>query len=121
MSHWGPFAADVDACGEVTAVRPDAVDPAPSPLLGNFVGALRHPLRVAAPMVRRGWLERARRLLDEAGPCVEWGYWELARLACDRPDVVALEQAADRALYSAKHAGGDRIHVASWPSPTRGD
>jgi biotin/methionine sulfoxide reductase len=58
MSHWGPFAADVDACGEVTAVRPDAVDPAPSPLLGNFVGALRHPLRVAAPMVRRGWLER---------------------------------------------------------------
>ena len=47
MSHWGAFAADVDASGEVTAVRPDALDPAPSPLLGNFVGALRHPLRVA--------------------------------------------------------------------------
>ena len=58
MSHWGAFAADVDASGEVTAVRPDALDPAPSPLLGNFVGALRHPLRVATPMVRRGWLER---------------------------------------------------------------
>ena len=58
MSHWGAFAADVDASGEVTAVRPDALDPAPSPLLGNFVGALRHPLRVAEPMVRRGWLER---------------------------------------------------------------
>jgi len=54
MSHWGAFAADVDASGEVTAVRPDALDPAPSPLLDNFVGALRHPLRVAAPMVRRG-------------------------------------------------------------------
>ena len=57
MSHWGAFAADVDASGEVTAVRPDALDPAPSPLLGNFVGALRHPLRVAdadgAPRV--GW------------------------------------------------------------------
>ena len=39
-------------------MRPDALDPDPSPLLGNFVGALRHPLRVAAPMVRRGWLER---------------------------------------------------------------
>jgi biotin/methionine sulfoxide reductase len=58
MSHWGAFAADVDASGEVTAVRPDALDPAPSPLLRNFVGALRHPLRVAEPMVRRGWLER---------------------------------------------------------------
>ena len=51
--------------------------------------------------IGRGWLERARRLLDEAGPCVEWGYWELARLACDRPDVLALEQAADRALALA--------------------
>ncbi|MGE3287758.1 MAG: molybdopterin-dependent oxidoreductase [Pseudonocardia sp.] len=58
LSHWGPFDADVDARGEITAVRPDPLDPAPSPLLGNFVGALRHPLRVAAPMVRRGWLER---------------------------------------------------------------
>lgn len=58
MSHWGAFAADVDARGEVTAVRPDALDPDPSPLLGNLVGALRHPLRVAEPMVRRGWLER---------------------------------------------------------------
>jgi DNA-binding NarL/FixJ family response regulator len=51
--------------------------------------------------IGRGWLERARRLLDDAGPCVEWGYWELARLACDRPDIVALEQAADRALALA--------------------
>src|SRR3954469_1638886 len=25
--------------------------------------------------IGRGWLERARRLLDEAGPCVEDGYW----------------------------------------------
>ncbi len=57
LSHWGAFTADVDAGGEVTAVRPAALDPAPSPLLGNVVGALRHPLRVAAPMVRRGWLE----------------------------------------------------------------
>lgn len=60
MSHWGAFAADVDASGEVTAVRPDALDPAPSPLLGNFVGALRHPLRVATPMVRRGWWSAGR-------------------------------------------------------------
>src|SRR5437764_14441007 len=51
--------------------------------------------------IGRGWLERARRLLDEAGPCVELGYWELARLACDRADMVELERSADRALALA--------------------
>jgi ATP/maltotriose-dependent transcriptional regulator MalT len=45
----------------------------------------------------KGWLERARRILDDVGPCVEWGYWELALIACDRPDVAELEQSADRA------------------------
>src|SRR3954470_24986436 len=40
--------------------------------------------------IGRGWLERARRLLDESGPCVEDGYWELVRLACDRPDPVEI-------------------------------
>ena len=48
-----------------------------------------------------GWLERARRLLEQAGPCVEWGYWELALIACDRPDVVDLERSATRALELA--------------------
>ncbi|MBB2933440.1 biotin/methionine sulfoxide reductase [Amycolatopsis bartoniae] len=33
-------------------------DPSPSPLLGNFADTLRHPTRVAAPAIRRGWLER---------------------------------------------------------------
>ena len=35
----------------------------------------------------RGWLERARIELEQVGPCVEWGYLELAVMACDRPDV----------------------------------
>src|SRR5262249_6695828 len=35
----------------------------------------------------RGWLERARRLLEDEGDCVEWGYFELARMACHRLDV----------------------------------
>ena len=77
MSHWGAFAADVDASGEVTAVRPDALDPAPSPLLGNFVGALRHPLRVATPMVRRGWWERG------PGPDVARGTDEFVAVGWD--------------------------------------
>ena len=61
--------------------------------------------------IGRGWLERARRLLDEAGPCVEWGYWELARLACDRPDMVELEQSAERALAIAATHGDVGLHM----------
>lgn len=55
----------------------------------------------------RGWLQRARRLLERVGPCAEWGYWELARVACDRPDVDALEESARRAFDIAE-AEGDR-------------
>src|SRR5690349_11096384 len=77
LSHWGAFAADVNASGEVTAVRPDPLDPAPSPLLGNFVGALRHPLRVGRPMVRRGWLARG------PGPDVARGTDEFVAVGWD--------------------------------------
>jgi biotin/methionine sulfoxide reductase len=46
------------------AVLPHPADPAPSPLLGNVAGALRHRTRVRRPAIRRGWLERALRGLD---------------------------------------------------------
>ncbi|HVM55760.1 MAG TPA: LuxR C-terminal-related transcriptional regulator [Acidimicrobiales bacterium] len=59
----------------------------------------------------RGWLERARRLLEDLGPCVEWGYWELARLACDRTDVEALAASADRALEIARAFDEPALHV----------
>lgn len=55
-SHWGAFDAVVED-GEVVAVRPFAGDPDPSPILGNIAGSLRHPARIARPMVRAGWLE----------------------------------------------------------------
>jgi ATP/maltotriose-dependent transcriptional regulator MalT len=59
----------------------------------------------------RGWLERARRLLDQVGPCVEWGYWELAQLACDRPDVDALASSAERAIDVATRYGDHDLEV----------
>ncbi len=48
-----------------------------------------------------GWANRARRLLEQVGPCPEWGYLELAFMACDRPDVDELLESAERALAIA--------------------
>ncbi len=59
----------------------------------------------------RGWLERARRGLEQAGPCVEWGYWELARIACERPDVDDLLRSATRAREIAVEFGDANLEV----------
>src|SRR5690242_12872633 len=53
----------------------------------------------------RGWVGRARRLLEAVGPCVEWGWFELALMACDRPDVDELERSTRRALEIALEYG----------------
>lgn len=54
-AHWGAFSARWD--GNDVAIEPYPGDPAPSPILDNFRGALRHEARIRKPMVRRAWLE----------------------------------------------------------------
>lgn len=54
-SHWGAFTAVLT--DDKLAVTPFSGDPDPSPLLQNFENALNHKVRIATPMVRRGWLE----------------------------------------------------------------
>jgi biotin/methionine sulfoxide reductase len=56
-AHWGAFFAAAQPDGSVR-VRPHPEDPDPNPLIENLANALRHPVRVTQPMVRRGWLER---------------------------------------------------------------
>ncbi len=80
-------------------------------------GDIRAAARVAAKLselhggslgndaMARGWVQRGRRLLEGCDPCVEWGYLELARLACDRPDVDDLARSAARALEIARQFG----------------
>jgi DNA-binding CsgD family transcriptional regulator len=58
-----------------------------------------------------GWAERARMLLDRVGPCVEWGYLELASLACDRQDIGALLVSTDRALSLALEFGDSDLEA----------
>lgn len=56
LSHWGAFDAEVED-GRLVAIHPFEHDPNPSPVLGNIPDSLRHPTRVAQPMIRKGWLE----------------------------------------------------------------
>jgi biotin/methionine sulfoxide reductase len=55
-SHWGAFSV-LRREGHVEIV-PHPRDRAPSPLLGNIPAAISHRVRIAEPMIRRGWLER---------------------------------------------------------------
>jgi len=50
----------------------------------------------------RGWLGRAKRLIDDIGPCVEEGYYRVAMMGCEVPDVVELEANSGKALEIAR-------------------
>lgn len=55
-SHWGSFLARFQD-GKLD-VEPFPEDPNPNRIIENFSNALDHQVRVTAPMVRRGWLEK---------------------------------------------------------------
>ncbi len=86
-------------------------------------GDLRSAARVAAeiaevhndllgnPSAARGWISRGNRLVERIGPCVERGYLELALIACERPDVLALERSAAIALELAIEFGDSDLEV----------
>ncbi len=59
-SHWGAFSGTVKD-GRLVAVKPFIKDDHPSEILQSIPSALYDNSRIAAPMVRAGWLED--------GPC----------------------------------------------------
>lgn len=61
--------------------------------------------------VMRGWLSRARRLIDEVGHCVEEGYYWIALVGCSVPDVGELETLAARALEVAREFGDPDLEI----------
>jgi biotin/methionine sulfoxide reductase len=89
-SHWGGFTVRVRD-GEIEAVHP-LHDPDPSPLLANLPGSLRHPMRIARPVARRGWLERG------PGPTRERGCDSFVELSWDE----ALDRAAAELSASSR-------------------
>ncbi|MGV1963626.1 molybdopterin guanine dinucleotide-containing S/N-oxide reductase [Agrobacterium sp. 22-222-1] len=55
-SHWGAFEAEVEA-GRLVSVKPFSTDADPSPILDALPGMVHSSMRVARPMIRKGWLE----------------------------------------------------------------
>jgi biotin/methionine sulfoxide reductase len=113
-SHWGAYHVRAGPDGQVT-VTPHPDDPAPSPLLGNIPGALRHATRVARPAVRRGWLEHG------PGPSDRRGSDPFCEVSWDRAlDLVAAELARVRgssgneAIFGGSYgwASAGRFHHA---------
>ncbi|HVV12761.1 molybdopterin-dependent oxidoreductase [Amycolatopsis sp.] len=109
-SHWGAFSAGIGADGRLqVAAHPD--DKSPSPLLGNVPAALHHPTRVAAPAVRRGWLERG------PGADTARGDDEFVQLGWDE----TLDLLAAELLRVREHHGNQAIFGGSygWASAGR--
>jgi biotin/methionine sulfoxide reductase len=106
-SHWGAYGVRVAADSSLEVVAHPS-DPAPSPLLGNVPGALRHATRVARPAIRRGWLENGPGPTDRRGrdPFVEVG-WDRAL------DLLAAELARVRGVHGNEAIFGGSYGWAS--------
>jgi biotin/methionine sulfoxide reductase len=106
-SHWGAYRVQGGPDGEIV-VTPHPDDPAPSPLLGNIPGALRHATRVRRPAVRRGWLEHG------PGPSDRRGHDPFCEVSWDRAlDLVAAELARVRGAHGNEAIFGGSYGWAS--------
>jgi biotin/methionine sulfoxide reductase len=106
-SHWGAYRVQGGPDGEIV-VTPHPDDPAPSPLLGNIPGALRHATRVRRPAVRRGWLENG------PGPSDRRGHDPFCEVSWDKAlDLVAAELARVRGAHGNEAIFGGSYGWAS--------
>ena len=106
-SHWGAYQVRSGPDGEIV-VTPHPDDPAPSPLLGNIAGALRHATRVRRPAVRRGWLEHG------PGPSDRRGHDPFCEVSWDKAlDLVAAELTRVRGAHGNEAIFGGSYGWAS--------
>jgi biotin/methionine sulfoxide reductase len=103
-SHWGAFRARV-VDGRLVGVAPFERDPFPSAMIQNFPAILYDKSRIAAPMVRKSWLEKREKAdgaLRGREPFVEVD-WDTAL------DLVAEEMRRVKAAY-----GNEAFYAASY-------
>ncbi|MDQ7908020.1 molybdopterin guanine dinucleotide-containing S/N-oxide reductase [Phytohabitans sp. ZYX-F-186] len=114
-SHWGAFTAEVHD-GRLVGVLPRPGDPEPSPLLSGIADALHADVRVAAPAVRRGWLEQGPGATSErrgADDFVEVGWDRALDLVAAELDRVRREH-GNPAIFGGSYgwASAGRFHHA---------
>lgn len=114
LSHWGAFDTQVED-GNLVAIRPFEHDPNPAGLLGNFMDSVRHPTRIAQPMVRKGWLEHGPGPSDKRGaePFVPVSWEQVVPLLGDEVARVYRDHGAE-AVYGGSYGWGSagRFHHA---------
>lgn len=112
LNHWGVARPEVRD-GQLVAMHPAADDPAPSGIDGNLVAAMQGPMRIAQPMIRRGWLEgdRGRARGEDSFIAASWAD-TLPLLA--RHLSALLDEHGNESLYGGSYgwASAGRFHHA---------
>jgi biotin/methionine sulfoxide reductase len=114
-THWGTYRAEV-AAGRVRAVRPWEGDPDPAEYGEGLADMVEHPLRIARPMVRRGFLDRGAdsdRTRRGAEPFVALPWDEALEIAAGELDRVRAEH-GNEAIFGGSYgwASAGRFHHA---------
>ena len=110
-THWGTFTVAPDHATDSVTITPLPSDPDPSPLLGNIPSSLRHPARIAQPMIRAGWLECG------PGPSDRRGREPFVPVSWDEALTLAAEELAR--VYRARGPAGVYGGSYGWASAGR--
>jgi biotin/methionine sulfoxide reductase len=115
VAHWGTYRVH-DPDGKQIELRGYEGDPDPSPIAGAMVGALSHPARITAPMVRKSFYEHGKAATGAgrgSEPFVQVGWDEALDLAAREIDRVR-KTFGNGAIYGGSYgwASAGRFHHA---------
>jgi len=114
-TQWGIYDLTVDN-GKIVAVDAIDLDPRPSTLGTALVDGIQHPLRIARPAIRRGWLNAAadgkQRTATMRGeePFVEVPWDEALELAAQELTRV-IEQHGNSAIFAGSYGWASADHT----------
>lgn len=114
-THWGTYFAEVEG-GRVVGVKDYAGDPDPAVIGPGIVEAVHHPVRIAEPVVRKGFLDKGPSS-DRSGrgrePFVAVSWEEASALAAAELDRVRTAH-GNRAIFGGSYgwASAGRFHHA---------
>jgi biotin/methionine sulfoxide reductase len=110
FTHWGLFHPQVEN-GRVVGLEPFAADPNPVAFGASLVDAVHSPLRIAQPMVRRGWLERGPGPGPRGGEPFVPVSWERAVELVSGEVARVRERHGNAAIYAGSYGWGSASTV----------